>query len=245
MAIVYQYDTKGFYAGRCDDYNGPLPHNCVRVTPPALPWERVWPRWTGAAWELVEDHRARRVTDGFAPDLVQESTDYWLPAPLPEADDWQSPPRAMEEIGPLPRGAATQPPARPALTPAEAKAVQLAAINEQTQAAILNGFDHEIQGEKLHFSYDCHDQQNFADMAHLCLQRQRDQVVQWKARRDNGESVCLELPADAFLELYMQGALRHKQAALAQGDRRKLALEAAQNPQSLKTGCSSEDTAQA
>lgn len=239
MAKVYQHDNKGFYAGHCDDCNGPLPHNCVRVAPPALPWSRVWPRWSGAAWELVEDHRARRVTDGFAPRLAQEPTDYWLPDPLAEADDWQSQARAMKEIGPLPAGAVTERPAKPAPTLAEAKAAKLAEINSETSGIILGGFNYEISGESLHFSYDCDDQQNFADMANLCLQRQTGAaatpgLVSWKARRENGEPACLELPPAAFLDLYAQGALRHKNAALAQGERRKLALEAARSLEAVE-----------
>lgn len=66
MSVVYQHDNNGYYAGRCDDFSGPLPHNCVRAAPPALPWRRVWPRWNGAAWESTEDHRARRVTGRFS-----------------------------------------------------------------------------------------------------------------------------------------------------------------------------------
>ena len=93
MSIVYQHDHKGYYVGQCEDYNGPLPHNCVTAAPPVLPWDHAWPRWSGAAWELIEDHRARRATEGFALDLTQEPTEYWLPF---EGDDWQSPAREMK-----------------------------------------------------------------------------------------------------------------------------------------------------
>lgn len=239
MCIVYQYDNKGFYAGHCDDCNGPLPHNCVRAAPPALPWERVWPHWNGAEWELAEDHRARRVADGFASALSQEPTDFWLPAPLPEGDDWQSPARAMRHIGPLPRGAVTRRPAKPAPTLKEAKASKLAAINKETGAAILDGFDFEIEGESLHFSYSAEDQQNFADMANFCLQRQAapaaaPEPVSWKALRENGKQAWLSLSPAAFLDLYAAGALRHKNAALAQGARRKLALEDAQTLEAVE-----------
>ncbi|MGE9985287.1 tail fiber assembly protein [Desulfovibrio sp. SGI.169] len=116
MSIVWQYDSAGRFIGPCDDHGGPLPHNCTRQAPPARPWRRVWPRWSGGAWALVEDHRARRAEEGYAPALAQEATAYWLPA---EGDDWQSPPRYMDAPGPLPAGAVTERPAKPAPTEAE------------------------------------------------------------------------------------------------------------------------------
>lgn len=178
--------------------------------------------------------RAGALPDGFPPGLAQEPTDYWLPAPLPEDDDWESPARTMKEIGPLPAGAVRQRPARPAPTLAEAKAAKLAQINSETRDAVLSGFDYEINGEALHFSYDSHDQQNFADMANLCLQRQAGlaatpDVVCWKAWGRDGVQTNLTLAPAAFLKLYTAGALAHKSVALEQGDRRKLALERAQS----------------
>lgn len=98
----------------------------------------------------------------------------------------------------------------------------------------MSGFDYEINGEALHFSYDSHDQQNFADMANLCLQRQAGlaatpDVVCWKAWGRDGVQTNLTLAPAAFLKLYTAGALAHKSVALEQGDRRKLALERAQS----------------
>lgn len=131
MSIVYQHDNEGCYAGQCDDYNGPLPHNCVRTAPPALPWDHLWPRWNGAAWEMIEDHRARRVTEGFALDLAQEPTDYWLPH---AGDEWQSPAREMKGLGPLPEGAAGTRPEKPR-PGAEALFAALRAERDQRLAA--------------------------------------------------------------------------------------------------------------
>ena len=116
MSIVYQHDNKGRYLGQCDDYNGPLPHNCVTAGPPVLPWDHVWPRWNGQAWELIEDHRARRVAEGFAPELAQEPTDYWLPS---QGDGWRSPAREMKRVGPLPEGAVRERPKKPLPTTEE------------------------------------------------------------------------------------------------------------------------------
>lgn len=111
--LVSQLDPDGYFVCRCDDYGGPTPHGCVASSPPALPWEHVWPQWTGKKWILTPDHRERRVEEGFAPELVQGATEYWLPS---EGDTWQSPARKMTERGPLPKGAVTE---QPAKTPEE------------------------------------------------------------------------------------------------------------------------------
>lgn len=237
MPIVYQHDNKGFYAGQCDDYNGPLPHNCVSAAPPALPWDHLWPRWDGKAWELIEDHRARRVEDGFAPEQAQAATNYWLPA---AGDDWQSPAREMKEIGPLPQGAVTRQPEQPAPTLEEAKVAKLAEIDSQTSAAILAGFDYSVDGENLHFSYDSFDQQNFADTANACLLAQSGvaglpESVTWNAYQgETRELVRLTLTATQFLELYTAGALAHKAAKMEVGGRRKQAVEAAQSVEEVE-----------
>lgn len=103
MAKIYQYYASGRYAGEGDDYGGPLPNNSTRQAPPVGPWGRQWPRWNGSAWELVPDHRERSATL-YPASLIQKATDYWLPT---EGDDWQSQPRRMKDIGPLPEGAVT------------------------------------------------------------------------------------------------------------------------------------------
>lgn len=69
-------------------------------------------RWTGAAWETVEDHRQHLDEKG----TKQGGTPYWLPD---QGDDWQSPARYMEDLGPLPAGAVTMRPEKPAPTEAE------------------------------------------------------------------------------------------------------------------------------
>ena len=86
-------------------------------------------RWTGAAWECVEDHRRHLDATG----TPQGGTAYWLPG---EGDNWQSPPRYTEAIGPLPAGAVTE---QPAPTLDEARAAALGALNAAFAAAEASG----------------------------------------------------------------------------------------------------------
>ena len=74
--------------------------------PPASIAEGHVARWTGTAWETVEDHRQHMDSKG----TKTGGTPHWLPA---EGDDHTSPPRYMETPGPLPAGAVTERPARP------------------------------------------------------------------------------------------------------------------------------------
>lgn len=112
-----------------------------------------------------------------------------------------------------------------------AKALSRAAIDTETSAAILAGFDYAVAGETLHFSYDRDDQQNFSDTANACLMLKAGAVglpesVDWNAYRADGELVRLTLTADDFLGLYAGGALAHKAACMAEGGMKKAALEA-------------------
>lgn len=63
-----------------------LPANATFVPPPAAESGKV-AVWNGTAWDLKEDNR---------------STKYWLPG-----DTWQTEPREMKGLGPLPEGAVT------------------------------------------------------------------------------------------------------------------------------------------
>ncbi|WP_337397712.1 hypothetical protein AB9L13_00370 [Desulfovibrio piger] len=111
-----------------------------------------------------------------------------------------------------------------------------AAIDAETSADILAGFDYAIDPgtgtpETLHFSYDAFDQQNFSDTANACLMLKAGaqglpESVTWNAYRPDGELVRLTLSADAFLALYVGGALAHKAACMATGGAKKEALEA-------------------
>lgn len=60
-------------------------------------------------WYYIADHRQHMDSKG----TKQGGTPFWLPA---DGDDWQSPPRYTEELGPLPDGAVTGRPEKPAPT---------------------------------------------------------------------------------------------------------------------------------
>ncbi len=82
---------------------------CAGATPVAPPTDIPTghaARWTGNAWEVVEDHRQHMDSKG----TKIGGTPYWQPA---DGDDWQSPPRYTEELGPLPEGAVTERPKKP------------------------------------------------------------------------------------------------------------------------------------
>lgn len=83
------------------------------ITPPPAPIpDGHVARWTGNAWEVVEDHRQHLDEKG----AKEGGTPYWLPD---QGDNWQSPARYMENLGPLPAGAVTVRPEKPAPTEAE------------------------------------------------------------------------------------------------------------------------------
>ena len=103
----------------------------TRVALPPRPWGRQWPRWSGDAWEMVEDHRERK-TPTFRAEDAQVATEYWLPG-----DTWETPARQMFVPGPLPEGAVTERPEKPAdLVLSEAKTAKAAEIEADYQAAV-------------------------------------------------------------------------------------------------------------
>lgn len=224
MRKCYTFYADGFYAGEGTAFRS-LPHGSTYDAPPSLPWVKVWPQYVDGAWHLVEDHRERSANI-FGEDLAQAATDYWLPD-----DTWQSQPRHMTRPGPLPAGALLERPQKPEQTLDEVKSDALARIDATTSAGILAGFDYEVDGEKLHFSYDSFDQQNFADSANVAsrsLAGENDlpASVNWNAYRNwqpetGGELVRLSLEAASFLALYTQGALAHKAACMEEGGLRK------------------------
>lgn len=136
---------------------------------------------------------------------------------------------AMTAFGPLPEGFSDTPPLE------TARADKLARIDAETSAAILAGFDYEIDGQVLHFSYDSNDQQNFADTANASLLSKMGvpgvpASVTWNGWKIDGETrtlARLTLTPDAFLALYMGGALTHKATQMEIGGQRKAAAEAA------------------
>lgn len=130
----------------------------------------------------------------------------------------------------------------------EVKARKLAAIDAETSAAIMAGFECEVTPpdtgtpELLHFSYDEFDQQNFADAA-VSMQLASASggiptTTPWNAYRNHtadskGELVILQLTAETFLPIYA-AALNHKTAKMAEGGRRKAAVAAAQTVEDVE-----------
>lgn len=115
---------------------------------------------------------------------------------------------------------------------AQAKAeleMKILQIDEETSSAITAGFDYEINGKIMHFSYDSWDQQNYADTANAVMLAKSGvaglpESVNWNAYDMNGDLERIELNGDAFLALYIQGALAHKAHCMEAGGAKKAAL---------------------
>lgn len=108
---MYMYDLKtGEYTGSRDATRRPNGEYILEATgatsvaPPAVIPTGQTARWTGDAWEKVEDHRQHMDERG----RKEGGTPYWLPD-----DTWRSEPRYMEELGPLPADALLERPRRP------------------------------------------------------------------------------------------------------------------------------------
>ncbi len=83
----YQYTSDGYFAGADEDY-GLLPNNATYDAPACR--EGYVPRWTGEAWEQVEDHTgAEGWLDGL-PHRIAE------PGPLPAG--WSETPPEPEPL---------------------------------------------------------------------------------------------------------------------------------------------------
>ena len=110
--MMYMFDakTREYKGSRpAQELNGKALTKSAFATPtppPASIPEGHVARWTGSEWELVEDHRQYLDSTG----TKQGGTPCWLPS---EGDDWQSPPRYTEDLGPLPSGATRQRPEKP------------------------------------------------------------------------------------------------------------------------------------
>lgn len=131
MAIAHTYNPVTHdYVSSAEDH-GYMPSNATNHPLPPRPWARQWPRWTGNAWELVEDHRERKAP-AFRPEDVQDATEYWLPG-----DDHDTPARQVFAPGPLPADALLERPEKPVEEAlAEAKESKTAEIEAGYQAAI-------------------------------------------------------------------------------------------------------------
>ena len=108
---LHMYDLKtGEYTGSRDATQRPNGEYILEATgatpvalPASIPSGHV-ARWTGDAWETVEDHRQHMDERG----RKEGGTPYWLPG-----DTWRSEPRYTDELGPLPENALLERPERP------------------------------------------------------------------------------------------------------------------------------------
>ncbi len=211
------------------------------VAPPEVPEGHV-ACWTGTCWETVEDHRQKMDEKG----RKYGGTSYWLPS---EGDGWNSPERYTDTLGPLPDGAVTERPEKPAPTLEEEKAHAVTVIDRAVSTSILAGFDYETDpgtgtSELLHFSYDSFDQQNFADSANVATLAMSGAAglptsVTWNAYRNytvdtGGELVRLVFEPSSFLRLYTAGALVHKATQMELGGQRKEAVGVAASVEEIR-----------
>lgn len=192
-----------------------LPANSTFTAPPAAESGKV-AVWNGTAWELREDNRG---------------TKYWLPG-----DAWDSAPREMKDLGPLPDGALLE---RPEKTIEELKADKVIQIDAETSTAILGGFDYIIQGTSYHFSYDSFDQQNFSDTANMCQLALTGTPglptsVVWNSYLPDGTLVQQTFDAQSFLALYTAGAMQHKVTQMTLGGQRKAKVWTAQTKEEIE-----------
>lgn len=137
------------------------------------------------------------------------------------------------------------PPPEPTLE--EVRTAALSRIDSATSAAILAGFEYEVETgegkEVLHFSYLADDQQNFSDTANGALLAMQGvesvpNSVKWNGWRNHspeykGDLVRLVLDVPSFLMLYTQGALAHKATQMEVGGQRKAAIEAAETVEEI------------
>lgn len=89
MAKAYQYDMYGYYAGEIEDH-GLLPNNATHALPEQQ--EGYIPRWDGAAWEQVENHRGEEGWLNGKPHKIEEYGPY--------PDGWSAiePKKSREEL---------------------------------------------------------------------------------------------------------------------------------------------------
>lgn len=187
-----------------------LPANATFVEPPSVNNNFI-PVWRGTDWIKVEDHRG---------------TKYWLPE-----DTCNSEPREMQNLGPLPEGATLTSPNKTNIE--ECKIAKVLQIDQETSSNILAGFDYSINGTSYHFSYDTIDQQNFVDTVSMCQLSLLDTsgvpaTITWNSYLADGTLVQHQFDAKTFIDLYVNGAMKHKATQMTLGGQRKLAVEKAQ-----------------
>ena len=114
-------------------------------------------------------------------------------------------------------------------------------IDQETSDSILSGFDYTINNTKYHFSYDSFDQQNFADAANTAVLSQIQSNVKTIPTDVNWNSYVgkekkleiITLNASEFLDLYVNGALVHKNTKMQIAGQRKAEVSKAQSKEDL------------
>ncbi len=139
MPYAYRYDDDGVYRAKVTlsedpmhEGRYPVPAYCTTVEPPEAEAPNV-AVWDGEKWFITEDHR-RHLDEKGKP---AGGTPYYMPA---EGDNWQSEPRYMKELGPLPEGAVTT---KPEKTEAE---IQKEALEDtiRESESYLNATDYRV-----------------------------------------------------------------------------------------------------
>ena len=123
----------------------------------------------------------------------------------------------------------------------ELKEQKIKQIDKETSESILSGFTYTIKDKERFFSYDSFDQQNFADAANTALLSQMQSNVKTIPTNVNwnsyvGEEKELEiitLDASEFLDLYVNGALVHKNTKMQIGGQRKSQVAEAQSKEEI------------
>ena len=123
----------------------------------------------------------------------------------------------------------------------ELKEQKIKQIDKETSESILSGFTYTIKDKERFFSYDSFDQQNFADAANTALLSQMQSNVKTIPTNVNwnsyvGEEKELEiitLDASEFLDLYVNGALVHKNTKMQIGGQIKSQVAEAQSKEDL------------
>lgn len=102
----------------------------------------------------------------------------------------------------------------------ELKAQKTIIINRSCEQEIIAGFWYIVKGQRLHFSYDTFDQQNFADTSNASIVMTMSgtslPAQNWNGYIDieHKNMVVLSLNFNEFQDLYIQGALISHKARL-------------------------------
>lgn len=130
---------------------------------------------------------------------------------------------------------------KPIIDLTKLKEEKIKQIDKETSESILAGFTYTIKYKERFFSYDSFDQQNFADAANTALLSQMQPNVKtiptdvnWNSYvGEEKELEIITLDASEFLDLYVNGALVHKNTKMQIGGQRKSQVAEAQSKEDL------------